>query len=35
LARLDDRARPIADGRQGVAVVAVLEEASRQLRGKR
>jgi predicted dehydrogenase len=35
LARLDDRARPIADGRQGVAVVAVMEEASRQLGGKR
>ena len=35
LARLEDRVRPIADGRQGVAVVAVMEEASRQLGGKR
>lgn len=35
LQRLEDRARPIADGRQGIAVVAVMEEASRQLGGKR
>ncbi len=34
LARLEDRARPIADGRQGVAVVAVMEEAARQLRAR-